>query len=71
MWDITEAEGKLLGCGIKTLSKKLTWAPIEGLLFKTISSHCTICPSKVFSKLKKKTTQFKAVLKYSLLYAQK
>lgn len=39
MWDITEGEGKLLGCSIKTLSKRLTWAPIEGLLFKTVSSH--------------------------------
>lgn len=39
MWDITEAEGKPLGCSIKTLSKRLTWAPIEGLLFETVSSH--------------------------------
>lgn len=34
MWDITEAEGKLLGCSIKTLSERLTWALLAGAIIQ-------------------------------------
>lgn len=34
MWDITEAEGKLLDCRIKTLSESLTRSLIGGAIIQ-------------------------------------
>lgn len=34
MWDITEAEGKLLGCSIKTLSKEADLGSYRGAIIQ-------------------------------------
>lgn len=52
MWDITEAEGKLLGCSIKTLSEADLGSSRQGYYSRQYppAAHYTFCPSKVLSK---------------------